>query len=143
MNNNAYNAKGSKRAQIVTVVPKQKPAPAPQQPTVVVVPEQKCMKNCCPVLSVGCDLCSNCCGDYYFNPICNSVGITGLLNARPCLVYDEQWGGCGKCIGCEKNCDYNGFCPSYGFGGPYRGGPFNPYGPYAGASAAAANMNDS
>lgn len=88
--------------------------PQPQQ-TVVIVPEQKCMKNCCPILSKGCDLCSNCCGDYYINPICESVGITGLLNARPCLMYDEQWGGCGNCIGCQKDCDYAGFCPYPGY----------------------------
>lgn len=122
MNRSVHNVKGPGKTQIAAVFPAPKPCPPPpQQPTIVVVPEQKCMKNCCPVLSKGCDLCSNCCGDYYMNPICQSVGITGLTVARPCLVYDEQWGGCGSCIGCKKDCGDAGFCPSYYTGGAYRG----------------------
>jgi len=101
------NNTNSGRMQVAAVFPK-------PQPTVVVVPEKECMKGCCPVLSRGCDLCSNCCGDYYMNPMCESVGITGMLVARPCLVYDEQWGGCGECIGCKKDCD-NNFCPYPGY----------------------------
>lgn len=111
--NNAYvtNQSAQSRTQIAAVFPR--PKPCPQQPTIVVVPEQKCMKNCCPVLSKGCDLCSNLCGDYYMNPICESVGITGMLHARPCLQYDENYGGAGTCIGCKKDCQYDTPCPRY------------------------------
>lgn len=105
MNANRQQTRG--RTQVAAVFP----APKPQQ-TVVVVPEQKPFKNCCPVLSKGCDLFAGSCGDFYFNPICQSVGITGMLYARPCLVYDEQWGGAGECIGCKKDCD-NNICPRY------------------------------
>jgi len=120
--NNAYvnNQGRQSKTQIAAVFPKQKPCP--QQPTVVIVPEQQPLKRCCPVLSRGCDLCSNFCGDYYINPICNSIGITGMLNARPCIVYDEMWGGAGNCIGCQKDCDDAGFCPYPGNRG---------YGPYS------------
>lgn len=107
------------RTQIAAVFPA--PKPCPKQQTVVVVPEQPCRKNCCPVLSRGCDLCSNFCGDYYMNPMCESIGITGMLYARPCIVYDEQWGGgsCTKCIGCEKDCGDAGFCPYNGLYRPF------------------------
>ena len=121
--NNAYvtNQGVQSRTQIAAVFPKPKPCPQ-QQPTIVVVPEQQPLKRCCPVLSRGCDLCSNMCGDYYMNPICNSVGITGMLNARPCIVYDEMWGGAGSCIGCQKDCGDANFCPYQGYN---RNGIYN------------------
>lgn len=119
-NNNVQVASGNSanRTVVVAKFPGPKPAP-PQQPTVVVVPEKPCRKNCCPVLSKGCDLCSNMCGDYYMNPICQSVGITGMLVARPCIQYDEEYMSTADCIGCKKDCGDAGFCPNYGINRPF------------------------
>lgn len=84
----------------------------------VTVEKQVCMKNCCPKLSAGCD-CGVSCRDFYFNPLCNFVGITGLLEENQCIVYDEQWGGCGTCIGCKDDCPVD-VCP---FGNPFGSTP--------------------
>lgn len=86
----------------------------PQKPqTNVVVVERPCMENCCPKLSSGCDLCTRCCGDYYIEPMCNYVGITGLLYPDQCITFDERYGGCGECIGCDVDCPPVGYCPFY------------------------------
>lgn len=106
----------SSKTQVTAVFP----APKQQPSTVVVVQEQKCMKGCPPVLSKGCELCSNTCGDYYINPLCSSIGITGLLVEDTCMVYDEQWGGCGTCIGCKKDCGDTGFCSYVNYRGPFN-----------------------
>jgi hypothetical protein len=104
------------------------PPVKPQQPqnTVIVVPEKPCRKNCCPILSSGCDI-SCCASEYYLGPLCNLPGITGLVHARPCLMYDEEYMGCGtSCIGCERVCQP--FCPFPGYlrpPFPYGGGNFN------------------
>lgn len=105
-NGNATTVKSANGTQVLLKFP----PPQKPQTNIVVMPQQPCMKNCAPRLSAGCDLCA-CAGDYYFNPLCASVGITGMLTTAPCLVYDEQWGGCGNCIGCQKVCDGAGFCP--------------------------------
>lgn len=79
-----------------------------QQPPQTIVLEQPCLKGCPPKYSAGCDLGTSC-GDFYLNPLCNYVGITG--GPGSCIVYDEQWGGCGTCIGCDQSCPPSGYCP--------------------------------
>lgn len=132
----SQNANTSGKAQVMLSFPKiqQQPQPVINE-NIVIVNEQKrkCMDNCCPVLSTGCDLCSTCCGDFYRGGLCNSIGFTGLLTRNSCLVYDEQYGGCGECIGCKRDCPQIGPCPYYAggwyggynagnnFGGPYYG----------------------
>lgn len=82
-----------------------------QQQVQNMVPKMKCMKNCPPKLSAGCDLCNTFCGDYYINPLCNYIGITGLLMDDQCIQFDERYGGCGECIGCARDCGPAGYCP--------------------------------
>lgn len=72
--------------------------------------DMKCTKNCPPILSQGCDDCCWC-GDYYINPMCNFVGITGLVEEDQCMMFDERYGGCGDCIGCVRECQGMGYCP--------------------------------
>lgn len=94
--------------------------------------EKKCLKNCCPKLSYGCD-CGVSCKDYYLNPLCNFVGITGLLEKDQCIVYDELWGGCSTCIGCKDDCAVD-VCP---LGNPFGSTPGllnNPIGIYGSAA---------
>lgn len=108
----SYNTQSANQqnTQVLLAMPK----PQQQQKVeniYVINEERKCMKNCCPVLSTGCDISSTCCGNFYLGGICNSVGFTGLLVKNTCIVYDENWGGCGECIGCKKDCPQVGPCP--------------------------------
>lgn len=101
MNGNGNGRGDGRGAQVVVTfpkVPKQLP-PAPQP----------CMRNGPPVLSAGCDLCVGC-GDYLLSDMCVSPGISGMMPVQPCFVYDEQWGGCGVCIGGPAVCT-GGICP--------------------------------
>jgi hypothetical protein len=85
--------------------------------------EKKCMKNCKPKFSAGCDCCPgrNYCHDYgnqICNPLCNYIGITGNMCKEQCIVFDEEFGGCGTCIGCDDSCPVDP-CPWGNFGNIY------------------------
>lgn len=76
-------------------------------------------------LSKGCELCNSSCCDYDINPLCNYVGITGLISNNQCMQYDERYGGNGRCIGCDNHCKKNDYCPFSG-GSVYGHGSFQP-----------------
>lgn len=83
--------------------------------------KKKCLKNCCPKLSSGCEWCKTSCVPYDINPYCNYPGITGMFTKEAsCIVYDGQ--DCGDCIGCKKKCGDAGFCNIGGFTSPIRPG---------------------
>lgn len=113
------------KAQVLVKFPHkqpEKPCCNKQQQVVVVHPEKKCMKGCCPKLDNGNNY-GVCCRDTYLDRWCNNVGITGLLGKKQCIVYDEQWGGCGTCIGCKDDCKEIGIC---GYQGNFTNGGYGP-----------------
>ncbi len=103
-----------RQTQLSVSIPQKKEEVPQQQVVVVDKGRGPCMGDCCPKLSRGCDQCFGCQGDYFMNPLCAYPGITGLTVEKPCLVFDEQWGGCGPCIGCFHDCPPVGSCPYYG-----------------------------
>jgi len=102
MNGGNGNGNGRQGAQVVVTFPKAPKQLPPQPPP-------PCMRNGPPVLSVGCDLCVGC-GDFLMSGMCISPGISGMMPVQPCFVYDEQWGGCGVCVGGPIACS-GGICP--------------------------------
>lgn len=82
-----------------------------QQQVQAMVPPKKCMRNCAPKLSAGCDMCPCIAGDFFMAPMCNYIGITGMLMDDQCIQFDERYGGCGSCIGCDNECGAIGYCP--------------------------------
>jgi hypothetical protein len=97
------------RYQMVVRLPSaQKEEPVKEK---IIIVKDCCDKSCKPILSSGCDLCY-CPSLWELNPLCNYIGISGLLDGPDCNVCLQFEGQCkGECVGCQRVCEGLGLCP--------------------------------